>query len=120
MAMVRDTGAELGLWRACSACSCNSWSSSELIVSPADYDSEARCYEFHGSRATGVAWPNPLLAHGLENEPFIALPVKFRVEATLPWTQIQFPRRDGHDHFVMNQQGLQMRVSVTFAGAVML
>jgi len=47
------------------------------------------------------------------------LPIELRVKDPLPGSKIKTPCRDGNDHFVMNQQRLQMRIAIVLAGLVM-
>lgn len=57
-------------------------------------------------------------AHHLDDDALVALAVEFGVENALPRAQIEFACGDGHDHLMMYQQGLQVRVAVVLAGLV--
>src|ERR1700746_2761146 len=90
--MVTETGATVGSCFACSACSCNSCSSSDI-------------------------WS---LSHDFHNHALVPLPVELRIEHTLPRAQVEHARGNGHDHFMMDEQRLQMRVAVVLARLMML
>src|SRR5215467_3490780 len=92
MAIVTETGANAGWCWACSACSFNSLSSSDIRSFPHDFN----------------------------DHPLVPLTIEFGVENSLPCAQIQPAGRNGYDHFVMDQERLQMRIAVIFAGIVML
>ncbi len=46
--------------------------------------------------------------------------IEFCVEDSLPRSQIKFSGGDGHDYFVMDQQRLQVRITVVLASLVVL
>src|SRR5882762_7772283 len=58
--------------------------------------------------------------HYLQDDPLVPLAVKFRVEDSLPGSEIQPSFRDWDDHLVMDEQSLQMGIPVVFAGVMML
>jgi len=61
-----------------------------------------------------------LLSHHFDDHPLVPLPVKLRVEDALPGPEVQAPGGDWHNHFVMNQQSLKVRVAVGLAGVVVV
>jgi hypothetical protein len=64
--------------------------------------------------------PICLFSHDFNDDSFVALAVEFGVENLLPWAEVEFPVGDWNDDFVVNDQRFQVRVSVVFAGLVML
>src|ERR1041385_3959172 len=90
--MVSETGAKAGLCFACSACSCSSLNSSDMT----------------------------LFSHDLHDDPFVTLAIKFRIENSLPGSQIKFAGCDRHDNFMMDEQRLQVRIAVVLARFMML
>src|ERR1700676_5431551 len=46
--------------------------------------------------------------------------VELGVEDLLPWAKIEFPVGDRDDDFMVNDQRLEVRVSVVFSGLMML
>src|SRR5258707_2281042 len=76
--------------------------------------------QFSMVRIRGSSSKFRLLPHYLHDHPLITLAVEFSIEDSLPRPQVEFARGDRHDHFMMNQQRLQMRVSIILAGFVML
>src|ERR1043166_3636855 len=61
-----------------------------------------------------------LLPHHFDNHAFVTLSVEFRIEDSLPCAQVEFSRRDRHNHFVMDEQRLEMRIAIVLAGLVVL
>jgi hypothetical protein len=59
------------------------------------------------------------LAHDFNNDAFGALSVEFRVINLLPRSEIQLPGGHRHDHLVVNQQALQVRVAIGLARSMM-
>jgi len=64
--------------------------------------------------------PSQLFSHYLNDDALVPLPIEFGIENLLPGSEVQFPVRDRHDHLVVNDQRLEVRVSIVFAGLVML
>src|SRR6266446_883929 len=64
--------------------------------------------------------PSCLFSHDFNDDSFVALPVEFGIENLLPGAEIEFPVGDRDDDLVMNDQRFEVRVSVVFAGLVML
>src|ERR1051326_8747477 len=90
--MVSETGAKAGLCFACSACSWSSLNSSDMT----------------------------LFSHDFHDDAFVTLAIKFRIENSLPGSEIKFAGCDRHDTFMMNEQRLQVRVAVVLAGFMVL
>src|SRR6267142_338388 len=61
---------------------------------------------------------NSLLSHHFHDHSLVPLPIELRVENALPRAEIQFACGDRHNHLMMDQQRLQMRVAVVFPGVV--
>jgi hypothetical protein len=61
-----------------------------------------------------------LFSHDFNDYFFVALAVEFGVENLLPWAEIEFPVGDRDDDFMVNDQRLEVRVSVVFSGLMML
>src|SRR5215472_5944103 len=61
-----------------------------------------------------------LSSHDLDDHPLVALAVEFRIEDSLPRAEIELADGNRHNHFMMNQQRLQVRVSVILARLMML
>ena len=59
------------------------------------------------------------LTHRLEEDPLWPLSIPLAVEDALPGAEVEPARGDGDDDLVMNEQGLQVRIPVVFAGVVM-
>lgn len=59
------------------------------------------------------------IAHYLNNDALRPLPVKLSVIDLLPGTQVKLPGGHRHDHLVMNEQALEVRVAIRFSGLVM-
>src|ERR1022692_605647 len=64
--------------------------------------------------------PNCLFSHDFNENSFVALAVELGVENLLPGTKVEFPAGDRDNDFMVNDQRFQVRVSVVFAGLVML
>jgi hypothetical protein len=64
--------------------------------------------------------PSRLFSHDFYNDAFVALTVEFGVENLLLGAEVEFAVGDGDNDFVMDDQRFQVRVSVVFAGLVML
>src|ERR1700692_3788105 len=64
--------------------------------------------------------PSLLLSHYLNDDALVALAIELGVENLLPGAEIEFAVRDRHDNFVVDDQRLQVGVSIVFAGLVML
>src|SRR5207302_6170824 len=90
--MVTEIGASVGSCIACSACSCNSFSSSDI----------------------------PSFSHNFHNHALVSLPVELRVENPLPRAQIELAPGNGYDDFMMDQQRLQVGIAVILTGLMML
>src|SRR5262249_32861895 len=60
------------------------------------------------------------LAHDLDDESFVSLPVQLRVKNSLPWSEVEPPAGDGHDHLMMNEESFEMRVPVVLSGFMVL
>src|SRR5579862_2205299 len=90
--MVTDIGASEGSCFACSACSCNSVNSSDILS----------------------------LSHDFHDHALVPLAVELCIENPLPRSHIQLARRNRHDHFMMDEERLQMGVAIVLAGLVML
>src|SRR5512135_203309 len=60
-----------------------------------------------------------LLAQYLDHHALSPLTVELRVIDLLPGSEIQLPGRDRHDDLMMDQQALQMRVSIFLSSAMM-
>jgi hypothetical protein len=56
------------------------------------------------------------LAHHFHDHPLVALAVEFGIEDPLPGSQVEFALGDRNDDLVVDEQRLQMRVAVVFAG----
>src|SRR6267378_4432491 len=63
---------------------------------------------------------NSLLSHNFHDHSLVPLPIELRVENALPDAEIQFAGGDRHNHLMMDQQRLQMRVTIVFPGGVVL
>src|SRR6267142_4511623 len=61
-----------------------------------------------------------LLSHHFHNYTLVSPPVELGIEDSLPRTQIKLPGCNRHDHFVVDEKRLQMRVAVILARLVML
>ena len=61
-----------------------------------------------------------LFADNFYQNPFAPAAVEFAVENLFPRAEIQFPFRDRHDDFAAHDLAFQVRVSVVFAGAVVM
>src|ERR1700721_2021351 len=59
------------------------------------------------------------LPHHLHDHPLVPLPVKLRIENSLPCPQVELACRDRHDYLMVNQQRLQMRIPVVLARLMM-
>src|SRR5687767_4824566 len=59
-----------------------------------------------------------LLAEDLDHQPLVAAAVELDVEDRLPRAEVEPPLGDGHDHLVVHEQVLQVRVPVVLAAAV--
>src|SRR5450756_1589942 len=64
--------------------------------------------------------PSCLFSHHFNDHSFVALAVEFGVENLLPGAEVEFSVGDREDDFVVNDQRLEVRVSVVFASLVML
>ena len=58
----------------------------------------------------------PLLAHYFQYDAFGSLTVELGIINLLPGTEIELARGHRHDHLVMHQQALQVRIAVGLAG----
>src|ERR1700691_2434114 len=154
-AMVSVTGARSGCSRACSACSCNSLSSSLMLSAPLNSLVESRAsspgrhtagpaaslrqasetsvfplHKFvtlaaHYRTATHITTnyednPTFLFSHHFNNDSFVPLPIKLRIENLLPRTEVEPPIRDRNNNFVMHDQRFQVRVPIVLARLMML
>lgn len=61
-----------------------------------------------------------LFAHHFNDHSLVALAIELGIENLLPGTEVELPIRDRHDDFVMDDERFEMRVSVVFAGLMML
>src|SRR6266487_700465 len=80
------------------------------------------CAEFKNSNlnsswatATCPSLPNDFDQHSLPPSP-----IELSVENLFPWPEVEFPLRDGNDHFAAHHLPFQMRVGVVFARAVVM
>src|SRR5579863_2472034 len=64
-------------------------------------------------------FPFGLFAHYFNDDAFGALSVELGVIDLLPRPEIQLATGHRHNHFVVHNQALQMRVAIGFAGAMM-
>ena len=64
--------------------------------------------------------PSWLFSHHFNNHSFVALAVELGVEDLLPGTEVEPPIGHRDDDFVVDDQGLEVSVSVVFASLVML
>src|SRR3954451_16749765 len=58
-------------------------------------------------------------AHYFDDHSLLSLSVELGVENPLPGAEIEPPRCDGHDHFMVNQESFEMRIAIVLAGLVM-
>jgi hypothetical protein len=61
-----------------------------------------------------------LLSHHFDDYPLLTLAVEFGVENALPGAEVEASSCDRDNDFVMNEQCLEMRIAVGFAGIVMV
>jgi hypothetical protein len=64
--------------------------------------------------------PSWLFSHHFNNDSLVALAVELGIEDLLPGAEVEFPAGDRDDDLVVDDQRFQMRVSIVFAGLVML
>src|SRR6185437_14869330 len=60
-----------------------------------------------------------LLSHHFHNYPLAALAVELGIKNALPSAEIELARGDGQDNLVVDEQGLEVRVAIAFAGLMM-
>src|SRR2546422_1557432 len=60
-----------------------------------------------------------LVSHDFNDNPFLSLSVKFCIINLLPRPEIKFPRCHRHDDLMMDEQALQVRITVRFPGRMM-
>jgi hypothetical protein len=61
-----------------------------------------------------------LFSHYLNDDSLVALAVELGVEDLLPGAKVEFAIGHRDDHFMVNDERLQMRVSIVFPGLVVL
>src|SRR5664279_4381551 len=64
--------------------------------------------------------PSCLFSHDFYDDSLVTLAVELGIENLLPGTEVESSVGDRDDDFVVNDQRFEVRVSVVFAGLVML